>query len=434
MTRIKKITLAMAVATGLSFSALSQAQAPGLVKVYDMAVIHDAKLAQAQANFRSENEIIHQAKSLLRPSVNATASVSMADIEQEDIRQSIGLELNQAVFNKEAFVRYDQATYRLQAAEVTLKLAEQDLMLRVATAYFDVLLAEQKVELAKSKQDADKIQWEKAEASAQVGLASRTDVLQARSAYDLSISSLINAENELDISIEELTKLTGQNLTQLRRLMLDVQIAPVVLKKPELEKQAELNNLRVALAQLQRQVTNQEVLSQKSTELPRVNFQASSRYLNCNGSDVAFCQDGLTHSVNLTASMPLYTGGLTDSRIAQARFDTEAADSALRDAREQARLDARVQARNLERSHALVLALREAVKSSEAFLEAAEEGYRVGLRNMIDVVSARASLFDEQSNLAAALHGLLITQLRLETALGQLDVEDLRQLDQLLAG
>jgi outer membrane protein len=106
--------------------------------------------------------------------------------------------------------------------------------------------------------------------------------------------------------------------------------------------------------------------------------------------------------------------------------------TAVRESREQASLDTRVSLRNLERGQARVNALREAVKSNEAFLEAAEEGYRVGLRNLIDVVTARANLFNAQNNLAQAMQALVLEQLRLKQVLGQLHPDDLAQIDLLL--
>ncbi|WFE68384.1 TolC family outer membrane protein [Thiomicrospira sp. R3] len=423
----------VAVAASLSMASLTaQAKAPGLVDVYQMSVLHDAKIAQARANFDAEREIITQAKSLLLPTVNASASYSHPDLGVSSSRQVLEAELNQALYNREAFSRYDQAKYIVETAEVNFQLAQQELMMRVSSAYFDVLLAEQKLMLAKSKMEADKILWERAQASAEVGLASRTDVLQARSTYDITLSSLISAENDLDIAYESLSKLTGTSISQVKQLMLDVVVVEPKLDKLALERQAETENLLVRLAQQQQRIANEEIEAKRSAHWVRVNLRAAHSYTHCSGTQQA-CMDGHNTSLSVVASVPLYTGGRISSQVDEARFKTQASTDALRDAQEQARLNVRVQARNMERGYALVGALREAVKSGEAFLEAAEEGYRVGLRNMIDVVTARANLFDAQSNLAAALHNLLLTQLQLQNTLGILNVEDLRTLDQLLS-
>lgn len=424
--------LSLALAVGVSFSAASlQAKAPGLVDVYQMSVLHDAKLAQARANYDAEREVMTQARSLLMPSVSGHARYIHPDLSESNNRQEVEVELNQALYNREAFSRYDQAKHIIETAEVNFQLAQQELMMRVSEGYFDVLLAEQKLALAKSKMEADKILWERAQASAEVGLASRTDVLQARSAYDITLSSLISAENDLDIAYETLSKLTGQTVRQVKQLMLDVAVTEPNLDKAVLEVQAQTDNLLVRLAHQQQRIANEEIEAKKSAGWVNVSLRAAHSYTNCSSNQG--CNDGHNTGLSVVASIPLYTGGRINSQVDEARFKTQASANALRDAQEQARLNVRVQARNLERGHALVGALREAVKSGEAFLEAAEEGYRVGLRNMIDVVSARANLFDAQSNLAAALHNLLLTQLQLQNTLGVLSVDDLRNLDQLLS-
>ncbi|UQB43335.1 TolC family outer membrane protein [Thiomicrospira microaerophila] len=424
--------VSVAIAASISFASfVAQAKAPGLVDVYQMSVLHDAKLAQARASFDADREVITQARSLLLPTVNASAVYSHPDLRESSSRQVLEAEVNQAVFNREAFSRYDQAQLMVESAEINFQLAQQDLMMRVSSAYFDVLLAEQKLTLAKSKMEADKILWERAQASAEVGLASRTDVLQARSAYDITLSNLISAENDLDIAYESLSRLTGQSLSHVRQLMLDVSIKEPALNRALLESQAKTENLLVRLAKQQQRIANEEIEAKKSAQWVNVNLRAAHSYTHCSGDQFG-CNDGNNTSLSLMASVPLYTGGRIHSQVDEARFKNQASLEALRDAQEQARLNIRVQVRNMERGYALVGALREAVKSGEAFLEAAEEGYRVGLRNMIDVVTARANLFDAQSNLAAALHNLLLTQLQLQSTLGRLSVDDLRELDLLL--
>lgn len=436
MRSVKHLALISAMSAGLFTSLPSQA-APGLVDIYQMALLHDAQLAQARARYEAEREIMTQARSLLLPRVDARATLQQNESNLDGSSgsdQVLSINLEQPLFNREAFSRYDQAKYQLESSEITYRLAQQSLIERVSSVYFDVLLAEQNLALATSKQEADKIQWEKAQASSDVGLASRTDVLQARSAYDLSISARINAENSLDSAYEAMTKLTGKSVNQIKQLVLDVALPNLNMDKTALELKAEADNLQVRLAQQNFLVASEEVEAQKSGHWFNVSFNAQISDSSYSGYGAGSTRrDNQNTSVGISLNVPLYRGGATSSQVSEARFNSQAANISVRDAREQARLDARVQAQNLRRGYSLVSALREAVKSSEAFLEAAEEGYRVGLRNLIDVVTARANLFDAQSNLAEALHNVLLTQLRLQNTLGELNVDHLRQIDQLLS-
>lgn len=436
MRSVKHLALISAISAGLLTSLPSQA-APGLVDIYQMALLHDAQLAQARARYDAEREIMSQARSLLLPKIDARATLQQNESSLDNNSgsdQVLSVNLEQPLYNREAFSRYDQAKYQLESSEITYRLAQQSLIERVSSVYFDVLLAEQNLALATSKQDADKIQWEKAQASSDVGLASRTDVLQARSAYDLSISARINAENTLDSAYEAMTKLTGKPVNQIKQLVLDVALPNLNMDKTALELKAEADNLQVRLAQQNYLVASEEVEAQKSGHWFNVSLNAQVSDTSYSGYGTSVTRrDNQNTSVGITLNVPLYRGGATSSQVSEARFNSQAANISVRDAREQARLDARVQAQNLQRGYSLVAALREAVKSSEAFLEAAEEGYRVGLRNLIDVVTARANLFDAQSNLAEALHNLLLTQLRLQNTLGELNVDHLRNIDQLLS-
>ncbi|HEY9018749.1 TolC family outer membrane protein [Thiomicrospira sp.] len=438
MRSVKNWALVSAISAGLLTSLPSQA-APGLVDIYQMALLHDAQLAQARARYDAEREVMTQARSLLLPKIDARATLQQNESNSDRSTgsdQILSVSLEQPLFNREAFSRYDQAKYQLESSEISYRLAQQSLIERVSSVYFDVLLAEQNLALATSKQEADKIQWEKAQASSDVGLASRTDVLQTRSAYDLSISTRINAENTLDSAYEAMTKLTGKPVRQIKQLVLDVALPKLNMDKTALELKAEVDNLQVRLAQQDYLVASEEVEAQKSGHWFNVSLNAQvsdTSYSGYNTTGFTTRFDNQNTSVGITLNVPLYRGGATSSQVSEARFNSQAANISVRDAREQARLDARVQAQNLQRGYSLVAALREAVKSSEAFLEAAEEGYRVGLRNLIDVVTARANLFDAQSNLAEALHNLLLTQLRLQNTLGELNVDHLREIDQLLS-
>ncbi len=429
--------------TGLSFAGLVvfsgvSYSAPGLLEVYQMAAIHDATLAQARTELEADQQQLVQARSLLLPKINAQAGFAYPDIERNQNRQTLGLRLDQPLFNREAFSLFDEATIRTNLAQMQYDTVVQNLMTRVSQAYFDLLLAQQTLSFAQSREAAEKIQWERAQAALEVGLASRTDVLQTRSAYDLAMADRIEAENNVDISQEALRRLTGQPVLQVQTLPLEQSIQPDAKLVREAEQAGVINefsqNLAVQIAAEQQRLAEQGIITRKADRWFDVNLSLSHTRTECGGSDrdPLLCRSGDNTEVSINATLPLYQGGLTSSRVDEARLRSQTAMTAVREAREQASLDTRVSLRNLERGQARVNALREAVKSNEAFLEAAEEGYRVGLRNLIDVVTARANLFNAQNNLAQAMQALVLEQLRLKQVLGQLHPDDLAQIDLLL--
>lgn len=443
---VKKTKLALiGVITGVSFSSLSLsapvlAASYGLHDVYQMALSYDAKLAQAQAQFEANKETINSVKGALLPQVNAEASYFITDSDNrfaDNDAANLSLTLNQSLYDHANWARYEQAKFINQAADVTLQKAQQDLILRVAESYFDVLLAQKSLKLSKSKEEADFTQYETAQASAELGLSSMVDVLEAKSNYDLSKSDTINAENQLDIALENLANISGQSIADfkakgLKGLLADVDLPVLNLAMKKLETQAKADNLDVITAQTQLGQATEEISVKKAGHLPSFNFQAqyqNTDYSNTNGG--AFTDSDSTR-YGVVMSVPIYSGGSTSSQVTAAKQETMAAQQALRDSQQTAVLNVRTQVKNLQQGEKLVKALREAVKSNDAFLESAEEGYRVGLRSLLEVLTARTNQTNAQRNLIEAIHNQVLNKMRLEAALGDLTVDDILQYEPLL--
>lgn len=431
--KLSPLAMAMALITPSAWAA------PGLTDIFEMAAAHDAKLAQARATYQASQHAKETAHSFLLPQVNASAnyvknesSVSTAAVTS----RTLAIELTQSLYRRETWTRYDQADFQLKKAQYDLKLAEQDTIVRVADAYFKVLLAQEDLGLAQARTEADKTQWERANASAEVGLASKTDVLQAKSTYDLSKSQLILAQNNLDVAYEELVKLTGRSVESLKLVRLDVKLPDQSLDIAEWEQLALEHNLQVQQVAEMANIAAKEVEAQKAGHWVSVDFKA--QYSNLAYTDYKALFPGQYDnrnnlSVGIYASIPLYSGGGTTARVAEARSNYKAATAGLRDAKESARINARIQVRNVLRGMELVEANRAAVLSNDAFLEAAEEGYKVGLKNLLEVLTARTNRFQARRNLAESLHNVVLSRLRLEAAAGQLTAESLSNFDAVLS-
>lgn len=410
----------------------------GLLDVYQMALMNDSELAAAQFQYQANQQGITTARAALLPQVKADGGYNVADssVDSADVNTRVlSLTLNQALYSHDSWARYEQSKYKMEAAEYTFKTAQQKLILTVTESYFNVLLAEENLKLFKAKEEADKNQLERAEASAEVGLASRVDVLQAKSSYDLSKSDRINGENSVDQAYEALMKLTGEPLTALKVLPSSSDLPVVTMNLVEVEAKAESNNLSVKEASANLQSAQKEIDVQKSGYWPTVGFEAKytdAAYSGYKTTPLNNFRDRDTTSFGVNATWALYSGGATDSQVSAARFQSNAEQQSLRNFREMARLDARVQVRTLKRGEDLVDALREAVKSNDAFLEAAEEGYRVGLKSLLEVLTARTNQYNARNNLLEAIHAQVLTNLKLESTLGDLTVDDLMVFDRLL--
>lgn len=441
MSKLQKLLLTPVAASVLAISGNVWA-ASGLLDVYQLAVNHDAQLAQARAEYQANQEVVNTARAPLLPQVSADGSYARNDSSRNpnDVdTRDLSLNVNQSLYKHDNWARFSQAKYNLKQSEYAIKSAEQDLIVRVADAYFKVLLSQEDLKLAKSKEEADKTQWDRARASAEVGLASKTDVLQAKSSYDLSKSDRISAANNLDVSYEELMKLTGVSVRDLKVIALNVKLPPQNLNINEYEMQAQQTNLEVLQATESANAASEEIDVQKSGQFwPDVNLKASysdtaySNFQNSATSALSY-QDRNDLTVGVYASIPLYSGGGVSSQVASARAQYKAATIATRDAKETARLNARVEVRNVQSGFELIDANRAAVQSNDAFLEAAEEGYKVGLKDLLEVLTARTNKFQARRNLASSLHNVVLSRLKLEAAVGQLDAEKLEKFETVLS-
>jgi len=425
---------------GLLLTFTLQAQAAyDLLAVWRLAQAHDAGLAQARAEYDAQRREIDRARAVLLPQVSLQASLAASDTDLPngagDVRtRLLSLQATQALYNRKALVAWDVAKTRVAAAEAAWRQARQDLITRVVKAYFDVLLAQANVKLARSQETANRTQWERAQTSAQVGLASRTDVLQACSAYDLSRAERIKAENALNTAYENLSKLTGRRITALKT----VQTRP-----PNLLAGSDEDWIARALArspQLQ-QIARQRDAAEQNVELARSDYYPTlalsaqvqdTAYTDYRSAYAASFQDSRATSLALTLEWPLFSGGLTRATVAQAQDQARKAREGLRDVREQLRLQVRVLLADIRNGQSLVEALQAAVASSDAFLEAAEESYRVGLKSLLDVLTARANAHKARRDLVAALDDLVVKRLQLEAVVGDLDEDDLKRMDALL--
>ncbi len=409
--------------------------ATGLVEAYEFALDNDATLAQAKAVHAANLESVNIAKSPLLPQITGNASYTINDGSSDvsDVNTtSLGMNLQQSIYQADHWARYNQSKIKLNQSWLTLKITEQDMIIRVSESYFGVLLAKEDLELSRVQEKANKNQWEKAKASEEVGLISYTDVLQTQSSYDLSKSTTINSQNNLDIAFEKLNKLTSIAITELKIMATTTQFEREELNVENYEKQAVENNLTVRKLIKQKQLALQEIELQKSNYLPKFYLQAGytdKKYSNFGSNFSGNYQDKTNLNIGIYTSISLYSGGSTTAKVSQAKANEKVSKISLRDAKETAKLNARIAIRNIQRSHELIVANRAAVKSSDAFLKTVEEGYQVGLNNVLDVLTARTNKFQSLRNLTSSLHNLALSKLRLAKTLGTLDIEKLKEIE-----
>jgi outer membrane protein len=426
--------------TALSMCLAWGAQAANLSEIYKLARQHDPVYAAAYSAYKAGLEKLPQTQALLRPTISLGANVQHVEYESslsyinKKNYEPYGLSLNlqQPIYRKQNLETHEQGKLQAMLAEVQLKAAEQDLILRVATAYLDVLLAQDNLTTGEAQLRAIAEQLAQAKFSFEVGAATITDTHEAQARHDLASAQVIAARNALDVKRQTLEKLIGGAMPKLARLIGDT---PLPAPNPEdIEKwvrQGQESGLAVAARRLAEEIARREISKQRAGNMPTLDLVASYAD-NRDSMSGGVKYDSKTAALGVEFGWVFYQGGGVESRVREAQANQERARFELDDALLQASLDARNAYLGVVSGNARCGALRQAVVSSESQLQSTKLGMEVGVRTRVDVLNAQQQLFAAERDLAAARYETIKSGLSLKAVAASLGEADLVALDAVL--
>ena len=435
----------------LAFFGLGQAQAAdtqNLLQIYQQALQHDPVWASAQSANRGMQEKLVQSKAQYLPTVtfNAGASASQTDVKyvgsgsiyKTEGRQNFegynyGLNVSQPLYRQQIRVQLAQAKSLVDQADKQLVLAQQNLILRSSKVYFDVLMAQDKVELIHAQQLAIKQQLEQAKANFDVGTATITDFNEAQARFDLVQAQEIAAVSDLEIKKRAIQAVIGQLAAPLSGVRNDLQ--PSLPEPVDMEKwvaMAEQNNLSILIQQQALEVATQEVDRQNAGHMPTLDAVGSYVDTYSNGGISGFGNDLKNATIGLQLQIPIYQGGAVSSKVREAVANKEKAADDLEQARRQADLDARQAYLNLVSSVSQIKAYEQALTSSQSQLDSTVLGYEVGVRTSVDVLNAQQQFFGAKRDLLQARYTYLMNIIALKAATGLLAEVDVDAVNQQL--
>ena len=423
-------------------------KAQNLVDVYHQALAHDPALASALSANKAAQEIIEQGKALYRPTVNlnANATASKTDIKyigtgfnqfRDEGRQNFegynyGLEARQPIFRKENLVQMEQSKTQVSQADKQYHLSQQQLILRTTEAYFDVLIAQDKIDLIGAQKTAILSQLDQAKATFEVGTATITDVNEAQARYDLILAQEIAAVNEHQIAKRSVQAITGEIPNKLATAKSDIQVVPLKEGMQDWQQIAVQNNLNIQIQQDTLKYNEQEVDRANAGHLPTLDAVASYNKNYSNGGTSGIGNDLDNATIGLQLQIPLYQGGAISSRARQAVMNKQKAQDDVDVARRQTDLETQRAYLNLSTSIAQVKALEQALLSSQSQLDSTKLGYEVGVRTSVDVLNAQQQLFSAKRDLLQARYNYLVNIIRLKSASGLVSEADLQEINQQL--
>jgi len=415
-----------------------QAGAADLLETYYAARGQDAVFAAARATQRAGQEKLPQGRSLLLPSANLTANsthndnsvqyhgASTASGNYQYNSHGYGVTLVQPLFNQPKWVSYSESKLQVAQTDAQFRIAEQELILRVAQAYFDVLIAQDSVQLAGAQKTAIAEQLEQARRNFEVGTATITDTHEAQARYDLVSAQEIAAQSRLEISKRTLQQLTNAAPGELRPLGPQFQLeAPQQSGMEKWVEEAQQRNLQLTIAQAAAELAEQEVRRNHAGHYPTLDLVANYSENFANGGSQGIGSDSRAAAVGVQLNLALYQGGAIRSRLREAEANRDRAKEELENVRRTVALKTRQAYLGVVDGIAQVKALQQALKSSESLLEASRLGQEVGVRTNLDVLNAQQQLFSTRRDLYQAEYNYLISQLQLKAAAGSLAEDDL---------
>ncbi len=410
----------------LAIGAISQsASADDLAQIYQQAKQNDPQLLKAAADKDAAFEAINSSRSTLLPQINLSAGYNTYFLDSKDGRDNgfnAGVTLSQSLYNRASWVGLDIAEKQARQSDASYAVTQQGLILRVSTAYFNVLKAKDDLKFGEAEKAAVGRQLEQMKQRFDVGLSAITDVYDAQAQYDTVLASIIVKKNTLANSYEELREITGQAYSSLDPL----NTASFSANKPKqaadnLVKDAETENLTLLAARIGQDIARDNISLADSGHLPTLSFESGYQY-DDTSSQMKPDQGNLTAGIKL--NLPVYNGGNTTSQVKQAQYKYVSASENLEAQYRLVVKNVRNYYNNINATIGSINAYKQSVVSAKSALEATEAGFDVGTRTIVDVLNSTRSLYSANSELANARYGYILAQLQLKQAVGTLSEQD----------
>ncbi len=440
--RLKKWMTILIAGIGIT----ATASAADLMQAYQDALQNDQQYKEAQAQYLSDKEILAQARSLVLPDVVASGNAGVnwnnqhssgaytAQAEQRFQGYGYNLQLTQAVFDWSAFAGLRSAKASVRQAAASFASAQEDLVARVANAYFNVLEAEEVMRANEARQEATLGQLNVARQRYRVGLDAITTVYQAQAGYDTAHASYISSQNQVSVQQENLRVITGKLYPELAPLKYDFPLVkPTPANIDTWTKVAVEQNLSLKSARFNSIAAQEQISVNSGQRMPSLNlvgsFGQNQNTLKQGGPGTEVDTSG---QVGLDLNFNPYKGGLITSQVRQAQANYELAVAQMDQSYRQTVANTRQNYLTVISDISLLEADRQSIKSAQSALESTEAGYKVGTQTIIDVLNEQQVLFENQTTYAQDRFSYLNTTLSLKQNTGMLKPQDLQEINQWL--
>lgn len=429
-------------------------QAQSLKDIYALALLHDPSWAAARYANTGAQEKLVQGKALLLPTISLNSNANHSDTNIQYTGSTVyrnnnqpeafntlsyGLNINQPLYRQQNKVQYQQSFIQVSLADLKLQQEHQDLILKSAQAYFDVLLAQDKLELNQAQKSAINSQLLQAKANFRGGLSTITDVDEAQAKFDIVESQEIAANNEIENKKQAVQLLTGQYPEQFyviqSKIILSLPLttdhdsgqtaaSPSAVIERWIQ-QAHQNNLAFSIKKLAYELTSKEIELNQAGHLPTLDAVASYNKSNANGGINGFGSNLSNTTIGFQLQLPLYQGGAVSSKVREALANQQKAQEDVELARRKAELDTRQAYLDVTSNISQARANEQTLYSTQSQLASTNKSFKLGIRTNVDVLNAQQQVFNAKRDLLQTHYNYLLGVLKLKYASGILYDEDL---------
>ncbi len=417
-----------------------------LLTIYHQALDHDPALKSALNANKAAQELIEQGKALYRPQVDFSAGVRASKNHVKYIGPNVfqnegsnsfesyqyGVTARQPIFRKQNLIQKDQTKTQVSIANKQYHLTQQQLILNVTQAYFNVLIAEDNIDVLAAQKAAIQKQLEQAKANFDVGNANITDFNEAQARYDIVVAEEVAAQNAREVALFGLEALTSQVPTQLAKVKDGLETKALVQSMQDWVDIALQNNLGIQIQEDALKLAEQEVARNAAGHLPTLDAVAGYTKSYENGGNFGFGLNLDSAVIGLQFAVPLYQGGAISSRTRQAALNKDKVTDDVAVAKRNTVLATKQAYLNLSSNIAQINALQQVLKSTETQLASTQVGYDVGVRTSVDLLNAQQLMFGAKQDLLEARYQYLMNIIRLKTATGLVAEADLIDINQQL--
>ena len=449
MHNVKKHFLIAAVA----FLAPQLAISDSLVDIYESALENDPVLRAARATFNADREGKNISRAALLPQLSVSGKYEETDTNEDSrtifnidgqvlpsVNQgnidssgsSYNVSLSQAIFDMPSWYRFQGSKSLSESARAQFAADQQDLIIRVSDAYFNVLRAYDNMQTRNAEERAIQRQLEQTRERFEVGLLPVTDVHEAQAVYDDAVVNSLEAQGALNIAFEQLQVLTGEEHSVLAGLAEKfVATNPQPLSNSEWVDLAIGNNYPLKVAKLGKDAAYNNAKAATAARLPKVT--GSARYFDSDADGIRYNlpfenqQDGNSFAISVT--MPIWLGGSLDAQRRQAKQRSIASDKGYIATKRNTVQATRSLHQLVLTNTARVKARAQSIISADSALQATQAGYEVGTRNIVDVLVAQRTVFQARRNFANARYDYILSMMSLKEVAGQLSPDDIYELN-----